>query len=57
MLTYDIFGMTSSQSDFHEILDLLVGGYDSIDELESVFEPGLSAQARAYVAAKIAERN
>lgn len=56
MLTYDAFGLTASTTDYHKILDLLVQGCDSVEEVERLFEPGLSVQARAYVFAKFAEK-
>lgn len=49
VLTYDAFGLTASSTDFHKVLDLLVKGCDSSEEVDALFEPGLSAQARAYV--------
>lgn len=54
LLTYSTFGLTASATDFHKILDLLVRGCSSINEIDDFFENGLSAQARAYVMAKFA---
>lgn len=56
VLTYDTFGLTASSTDFHKILDLLVDGSDSQEELDALFEPGMSAQARAYVLARFASK-
>jgi Fe-S-cluster formation regulator IscX/YfhJ len=56
MLTYDAFGLTASTTDYHKILDLLVQGCDTVEEVEKLFQPGLSVQARAYVFAKFAEK-
>ncbi|MBY5448107.1 AAA family ATPase [Rhizobium leguminosarum] len=56
MLTYDAFGLTASTTDYHQILDLLVEGCDTVEEVEALFETGLSMQARAYVFAKFAEK-
>jgi len=56
ILTYDAFGLTASATDHHKILDLLVEGCDSFEEVNALFEPGLSLQARAYVFAKFAEK-
>jgi len=56
MLTYDAFGLTASTTDYHKILNLLVQGCDTVEEVEKLFEPGLSVQARAYVFAKFAEK-
>lgn len=57
VLTYDSFGLTASSTDYHVILDLLVAGFDDIGEIDDVFTPGLSGQARAYVAAKLAQKD
>ena len=56
VLTYDTFGLTASTTDFHKTLDLLIEGCDSIEEIESLFTPGLSAQARAYVMSRLASK-
>lgn len=56
ILTYDTFGLTASSTDFHKILDLLVSGCDDVDEIDELFEPGLSAQARAYVLSQFARK-
>ncbi|MEN0653381.1 MULTISPECIES: ATP-binding protein [Hyphobacterium] len=56
VLTYDAFGLTASSTDYHKILDVLVTGCDTIDELDALFEPGLSAQARAYVLTQFARK-
>ncbi len=55
VLSYDSFGLTASASDYHEILDLLVQESNSIEEIETAFQPGLSGQARAYVLSKLAK--
>jgi len=49
ILTYNTFGLTASSTDFHKVLDLLVSGCDTPEEVDELFQPGLSAQARAYV--------
>jgi hypothetical protein len=49
VLTYNTFGLTASSTDFHKVLDLLVQGCESPDEVNALFDPGLSVQARAYV--------
>lgn len=54
ILTYDTFGLTASNSDFHQILDWLADGLRSIEEIDAIFTPGLSSQARAYVLARLA---
>lgn len=56
VLTYDTFGLTASSTDFHKILDLLVQGCDSPDEVDALFTPGLSLQARAYVLTQFARK-
>jgi len=55
VLTYDSFGLTASSTDYHRALDLLVDGCQEIEDIDEVFEPGLSGQARAYVLSKIAK--
>jgi hypothetical protein len=54
ILTYDTFGLTASNSDFHMTLDRLADGLRSLDEIDPIFSPGLSNQARAYVLARLA---
>lgn len=56
VLTYDIFGLTVADTDFHEVLNLLIKGADEIEEIDALFDPGLSAQARAYVLSKLAAK-
>jgi len=56
LLTYDAFSLTASSTDFHKILDLLIEGFDTIEQIEPVFTNGLSSQARAYVMSKYAMR-
>lgn len=56
VLTYDTFGLTASSTDFHKVLDLLVRGCDSLDEVDALFDPGLSVQARAYVLTQFARK-
>ncbi|WP_416408562.1 AAA family ATPase [Agrobacterium rosae] len=55
VLSYDSFGLTASATDYHQVLDLLIDGCDSIEEIDAAFQPGLSAQARAYVLSKLAK--
>lgn len=57
ILTYNSFGLTASSTDYHQVLDLLVTGCISIEEIEEFFPNGLSGQAFAYVHAKFAEKN
>ncbi len=56
ILTYDTFGLTASTTDFHEILDLLIEGSDTTEEIDALFTPSLSGQARAYVMAGFAAK-
>ncbi|GAK70678.1 hypothetical protein RRU01S_13_00160 [Agrobacterium rubi TR3 = NBRC 13261] len=54
ILTYDIFGLVASSTDFHEVLDLLVDADLGLEVIEGLFTPALSGQARGYVMSKIA---
>ncbi|ASY71336.1 ATP-binding protein [Sinorhizobium fredii] len=54
ILTYSAFGLTASSTDFHKVLDLLVRGCSSVEEIDDLFTPGLSGQARAYVLSRLA---
>ncbi|WP_082925876.1 ATP-binding protein [Xanthomonas nasturtii] len=56
ILTYDSFGLTAASTDYHNALDKLAEECDSIEKVETAFEHGLSAQARAYVLSKQAKR-
>ncbi len=56
ILTYDSFGLTATSTDFHEALDLLVRGCSSPEEVDKLFTPGLSGQARAYVLSRFAAK-
>jgi len=56
ILTYDTFGLTAASTDYHKILDILVSGCDTLEEVDALFQPGLSAQARAYVLTKFARK-
>lgn len=56
ILTYDTFGLTAAATDFHIVLDRLVREFSSIEEIDKLFTPGLSAQARAYVMAGLARK-
>lgn len=52
VITYNSFGLTASSTDYHKILDILVKGCESLEEIESAFPKGLSAQARAFIHSK-----
>ena len=56
LLTYDIFGLVASSTDFHEVLDLLVDGALELETIDDLFTPALSGQARGYVLSKLAGR-
>jgi predicted ATPase len=56
-LTYSTFGLTASSTDFHKVLDLLIKSGSTIEEIDSVFTPGLSGQARGYVLSRLAAEN
>jgi predicted ATPase len=56
LLTYDIFGLVASSTDFHEVLDLLVDSDLGLEAIEQLFTPALSGQARGYVLSKLAGR-
>lgn len=55
-LTQDVFGLTSSVTDYHSILDLLIDGCSSLEEVNAFFTPELSGQALAYVMAGLARK-
>lgn len=56
LLTQGIFGLTSAATDFHHVLDLLIEGCDSLDEINQCFSPELSGQALAYVMAGVVRK-
>jgi energy-coupling factor transporter ATP-binding protein EcfA2 len=56
VLTYDTFGLTAATTDFHHILDLLIEGFDSLDQINQLFTPRLSGQALAYVMGGLARK-
>lgn len=55
-LTYNIFGLTATATDFHKTLDKLIERCSTIDEINSLFSPQLSGQALAYVLAAFAKK-
>jgi hypothetical protein len=57
ILTYDAFGLTSASTDFHQALDLLVTGCSTPEDVEELFTPGMSGQARAYVLSRFATKS
>lgn len=55
-LTYDAFGLTAESTDYHKVLDALIERFSSFEEIDTLFAPGLSGQARAYVMAGLARK-
>lgn len=56
-ITDAIFGLKTDATDYHDVLDRLVGLARSFEEIDALFERGLSLQARAYVMSRLAERD
>lgn len=55
-LTYDAFGLNAASTDYHKVLDLLIEGFSTPEEINALFTPGLSGQALAYVMAGLARK-
>jgi hypothetical protein len=55
-ITNEIFGLTADATDFHQELSRLVEAGLTLDQIESLFDRGLSLQARAFVMTKLAGR-
>jgi energy-coupling factor transporter ATP-binding protein EcfA2 len=55
-ITNEVFGLNSDATDFHKTLKGLVERGMTLDGIESLFERGLSLQARAYVMSELARR-
>jgi hypothetical protein len=56
ILTQGVFGLTSAATDFYRVLDLLIEGCDTLDEVNEFFSPELSGQALAYVMTGLARK-
>ncbi|WP_316239124.1 AAA family ATPase [Bradyrhizobium sp. SZCCHNR1015] len=56
ILTQTIFGLTSAATDYHHVLDLLIENFDTVEQVNELFSPGLSAQALGYVMAGLARK-
>ena len=56
-ITNEVFGLTSDTTDFHSVLSSLVQQGLSLEEIEALFDRGLSLQARAFVLSDIAQRD
>lgn len=56
-LTGDIFGLSTRETDYHDVLNKLIDRHRNLDVVEYFFQPhGLSMQARAYVIAELAKK-
>lgn len=55
-ITSEVFGLNSDVTDFHKVLDILATLRASVEEIEALFDRGLSAQARAYLMSVYANR-
>jgi predicted ATPase len=55
-LTSEIFDLKSDVTDYHSILRELVAQFDTLEEIEGVFDGSLSMQGRAYVMSLIAQK-
>ncbi len=55
-ITNEIFGLTADATDFHAVLLRLVNLGLPLESIETLFDQGLSLQARAYVMTEIARR-
>jgi len=57
ILTGEVFGLNTRETDFHAVLDQLIAQHKNLDIIEYFFQPhGLSMQARAYVISELARR-
>lgn len=55
-ITNEVFGLTSDTTGFHTILSSLVQQRLSLEQIEELFDRGLSLQARAFVLSEMAQR-
>lgn len=55
-ITNEIFGLTVDATDFHQVLARLVEAGLTLDQIEGLFDRGLSLQARAFVMTKLADK-
>ena len=55
-ITDEVFGLNTDATDYHAVLLRLVDSGRSLEEIDSLFDQGLSLQARAYVMTEIARR-
>ncbi|GBQ99035.1 AAA ATPase [Acetobacter nitrogenifigens DSM 23921 = NBRC 105050] len=56
-ITNAVFGLNTNVTDYHNVLDELVNAGMSQQQIEDLFERGLSFQARAYVMSRMADRD
>ena len=56
-LTYDIFGLRAETTDFHDALDELVDEYGDYEEIDALFSPAMSSQARAFVMTRLLKKD
>ena len=55
-ISNEVFGLHADATDYHKVLRGIVDRGLSLEQIESLFERGLSLQARAYVMSLIASR-
>lgn len=56
-ITNEVFGLTADATDFHQSLSQLVNIGLSLEDIEALFDHGLSLQARAFVMTEFARKN
>lgn len=56
-LTEEIFGLSTDATDYHAVLDELVEQGRSLEDIDRLFEKGLSLQSQAYVMSRIVMRD
>lgn len=56
-ITDEVFGLTAETTDFHKTLQSLARSGMTLEDIEDLFERGLSLQARAYVMSELAQRD
>ena len=55
LLTNDLMNLRADEANFYFVLDELVDYYEDYDEIDALFEPGLSSEARVYVRTRLLE--
>ncbi|WP_171105905.1 MULTISPECIES: AAA family ATPase [unclassified Ruegeria] len=56
-ISNEVFGLTSDTTDFHTVLSSLVERGLSLEQIEELFDLGLSLQARAFALSELAQRD